>query len=79
MPKNREEKKRTKSIQKSVEEIYEKADVRAKAGQDPFYSDWQATLEVLLLACEKALRPGQLVPMAIDGDKEWERRLLLGQ
>jgi hypothetical protein len=66
------EKKRTKSIQESVEEIYEKADARGKAVQDPFCSDWQATLEVLLLACEKALRHGQLVPMAIDGDREWE-------
>jgi len=56
MPQNRE-KKRTKSIQESVEEIYQKADARAKAGHDPFYSDWQATLEVMLLACEKALRP----------------------
>jgi len=72
MPKNREEKKRTKSIQKSVEEIYEKADARAKAGQDPLCSDWQATLEVMLLACEKALRPGQLVPIGIDEDREWE-------
>ena len=72
MPKKRGEKNNTKSIQKSVEEIYEKADARAKASQDPFYSDWQATLEVMLLACEKALRPGQLVPIGIDGDREWE-------
>ena len=71
MPKN-PEKKRTKSIQKSVEEIYAKADARAKAGQDAFYADWQATLEVVLLACERALRPGKLVPIGIDGEREWE-------
>jgi hypothetical protein len=71
MPQNRE-KKRTKSIQKSVDEIYQKAEAREKAGKDPFYCDWQASLEVLLLACEKALRPGQLVPIAIDGEREWE-------
>jgi len=72
MPESRETKKRTKSIQESAEEIFEKAEAREKAGQDPFYSDWQATLEVMLLACEKALRPGRLVPIAIDGDREWE-------
>ena len=38
MPKDREEKKRTKSIQESVDQIFEKADARAKAGQDPYYS-----------------------------------------
>jgi len=72
MPESRETKKRTKSIQESAEEIFEKAEAREKAGQDPLYAHWQATLEVMLLACEKALRPGQLVPIAIDGDREWE-------
>ncbi|MBP1738689.1 MAG: hypothetical protein H6Q48_982 [Deltaproteobacteria bacterium] len=37
MPQNRKENKPTKSIQKSAEEIYEKADAREKAGQDPFF------------------------------------------
>jgi hypothetical protein len=72
MPQSRKEKKRTKSIQKSVDEIFEKAEAREEAGKDPFYCDWQASLEVMLLACEKALRPGQLVPIATDGDREWE-------
>jgi len=72
MPQSREKKKRTKSIQESVEEIYEKAEAREKAGQDPFYAHWQASLEIVLLACEKSLRPGQLLPMAIDGEREWE-------
>ena len=36
MPQSRETKKRTKSIQESAEEIFEKAEAREKAGQDPF-------------------------------------------
>ena len=63
MPQSREKKKRTKSIQESVEEIFEKAEAREKAGQDPFYAHWQASLEIVLLACEESLRPGQLLPM----------------
>jgi hypothetical protein len=72
MPESRETKKRTKSFQESAEEIFEKAEAWEKAGRDPLYAHWQATLEIVLLACEKALRPGQLVPIAIDGDREWE-------
>ena len=72
MPQSRETKERTKSIQESAEEIFEKAEAREKAGQDPFIAHWQATLEIVLLACEESLRPGQLVPMRIDGEREWE-------
>jgi len=72
MPQSRETKKRTKSIQESAEEIFEKAEAREKAGQDPLYAHWQASLEILLLACEESLRPGRLLPIGIDGEKEWD-------
>jgi hypothetical protein len=36
--------KNKKSIEQSSKEIYHKADVREKAGRDPFNAGWQATL-----------------------------------
>ena len=72
MPESREPKKRTKSIQESVEEIFDKAEAWEKAGQDPLLAHWQASLEILLLACEESLRPGRLLPIGIDGEKEWD-------
>jgi hypothetical protein len=72
MPESREPKKRTKSIQESVEEIFDKAEAWEKAGQDPLLAHWQASLEILLLACEEALRPGRLLPIGVDGEKEWD-------
>ncbi|MGD9162886.1 MAG: hypothetical protein PVG39_31055 [Desulfobacteraceae bacterium] len=63
-----------KSIQKSVEAIYKKAEDREKAGGDHFETVWQATLELMLFMMEKHLfeNPGQLLPMQISGDDEWE-------
>ena len=72
MPESRETKKHTKSFQESAEEIFEKAEAWETAGQDPLLAHWQASLEILLLACEEALRPGRLLPMGIDGEKEWD-------
>lgn len=65
---------RQKSIQKSVKAIYQKAEDRKKAGSDHFETSWQATLELLFLMMEKHLleNPGQLLPMQISGDDEWE-------
>ena len=72
MPESRETKKRTRSIQESAEEIFKKAEAWETAGQDPFLAHWQASLEIVLLACEEALRPGRLLPIGVDGEKEWD-------
>ena len=72
MPENQETKRRTKSIQESVEEVFKKAEAWEKAGQDPFLAHWQASLEMMLLACEESLRLGRLLPIGVDGEKEWD-------
>ena len=63
-----------KSIEKSAREIFDKAEAREKAGKEPFHAGWQAVLETVLLLARKHLieRPGQLLPLQIDGQKEWE-------
>jgi hypothetical protein len=65
---------RRKSIQKSAKAIFRKAEDREKAGGDYFETGWQATLELMLLMMEKQLleNPGQLLPMQISEDDEWE-------
>ena len=68
------DKQRQESIQKSVKAIFKKAEDREKAGGDHFVTGWQATLELMLLMMEKHFleNPGQLLPMQISGDDEWE-------
>jgi len=63
-----------KSIEKSVKVIFKKAEEREKAGGDYFETGWQATLELMLLMMEQQLLevPGQLLPMQISGDDEWD-------
>jgi hypothetical protein len=65
---------RRKSIEKSAKAIFEKAEEREKAGGDYFESGWQATLELMLLIMEQQLleNPGQLLPMQINEDDEWD-------
>jgi len=65
---------RRKSIQRRAEAIFKKAENRQKAGGDYFESGWQATLELILLMMEEQLleSPGQLLPMQISGDDEWD-------
>ena len=65
---------RRKSIQKSAEAIFKKAEDREKAGGDYFETGWQATLELMLLMMEEQLlkNPGQLLPMQISEDDEWD-------
>jgi hypothetical protein len=65
---------RLKSIQESAKAIFKKAEKREKAGGDSFETGWQATLELMLLMMEKQLleSPGQLLPMQISGDDEWD-------
>ena len=67
-------KKRQKTIEKSVKAIFEKAEARRKAGRNSFQVSWQAALETILLLIEKHLvkHPGQLLPMQISGQEEWE-------
>jgi len=67
-------KKRKKSIEKSAKAIFEKAETREKAGRNSFEAGWQAALETMLLLMEKHLlkHPGQLLPMQISGQEEWE-------
>jgi len=63
-----------KSIEKSVEAIFEKARAREKAGGDFLEVGWQSTLEIMLLGMEKHIleQPGRLLPMQISGQEEWE-------
>jgi len=63
-----------KSIQKSAKAVFKKAEEREKAGGDYFESGWQATLELMLLMMEEQVleSPGQLLPMQISGDDEWD-------
>ena len=65
---------RRKSIQRKSEAIFKKAEDREKAGGDYFETGWQATLELMLLLMEEQLieNPGQLLPMQISGDDEWD-------
>jgi hypothetical protein len=62
-----------KSIQKSAEDIFKKAEDREKAGGDYFETGWQATLELMLLMMKEQIveNPGQLLPMQISDDDEW--------
>ena len=68
------DKQRRKSMQKSAKAIFKKAENREKAGGDYFETGWQATLELVLLMMEEQLieNPGQLLPMQISGDDEWD-------
>ena len=74
MPQNKTKRIRRHSIEESAKAIFEKADDREKAGRDSFEVGWQATLEIILLMMEKHLakHPGQLLPMQISGQEEWE-------
>ena len=65
---------RRKSIQRKTEAIFKKAEDREKAGGDYFETGWQATLEFMLLMMEEQFLgdPGQLLPMQISGDDEWD-------
>ena len=60
-------KNRKRSIEQSSKEILHKAEVRERAGRDPFNAGWQATLEIMILMVEKNIfeQPGQLLPMQI--------------
>lgn len=62
------------SFAQKASEIVTRAEVRKGKGSDDFGIDWQACLELLLLMMEKRFvdNPGQLLPMQIDGDKEWD-------
>ena len=68
------DKNRKKSIEQSTKEIFHKAEVRERAGRDPFNAGWQATLEIMILMMEKNIieQPGQLLAMQIEDQKEWE-------
>ena len=65
---------RKKSIEESVQEIFDKADDRKESERDPFVVDWQATLEIKILMMKKHLikNPGQMLPMEIGDEKEWD-------
>jgi len=63
---------RQKSVEESVQEIFDRAEDRKKLGHDDFVIDWQASLEIMILMMEKHLikQPGQMLPMQIDGQDE---------
>jgi len=63
-----------KSMDEAVKNIFDKADARVEAGQEPIDADWQATLELMLLMMHRHLldNPGRLLPAKIDGQDEWD-------
>ena len=63
-----------KSTEKLIEEIFRETGTRQKAGGNSLDVGWQDTLEMMLLTMEKRLRkqPGQLLPMQINNQEEWE-------
>jgi hypothetical protein len=72
--KERINKELLKSMDEAVKSIFDKADARVKAGQEPLDADWQATLELMLLMIHRPLldNPGRLLPTQIDGQDEWD-------
>jgi len=62
------------SFAQKAMEIVTRAEARKGKGSDDFGIDWQACLELLLLMMGTPFvdNPGQLLPMQIDGDEEWE-------
>jgi len=72
--KERINKELLKSMDEAVKSIFDKADARIKAGQEPLDADWQATLELMLLMIHRPLldNPGRLLPTQIDGQDEWD-------
>ena len=62
------------SFAQKAMEIVTRAEARKGKGSDDFGIDWQACLELLLLMMEKPFvdNPGQLLPMQIGGDEEWD-------
>lgn len=65
--------KSKKSIQKSIEQIADRAESRKQAGRDEFQAYWQASLELLLLMAEDHLmkHQGQLEFMRVSNREEW--------
>jgi hypothetical protein len=63
-----------KSMDEAVKNVFDKADARIEAGQEPIDADWQATLELMLLMIHRPLmdNPGRLLPAQIDGQDEWD-------
>ncbi len=61
-------------IEHGVEHIFAKSDARAESGCDPVQADWQATLELYIFMMKKHLlvNQGQLLPMRIDDQEEWD-------
>ena len=59
---------------KKAREIVARAETRKGAASDDFGIDWQACLELMLLMMEQPFldNPGQLLPMQIDGNEEWD-------
>jgi len=72
--KRKMDKKRKKSIDEGIKNIYSKVYARIKSGQDPLLAEWQATLEIYLFMVQEHQfeNPGQLLPMQIDGQDEWD-------
>jgi hypothetical protein len=63
-----------KSMEESVEAILKKADQWESEGKDVLISFWQTILEIMLLVVRDSVseNPGKMVPMEINGQKEWE-------
>ena len=68
--------KKTKidKIENGAAHIFTKSDARVESGCDPVEADWQATLELYIFMMQKPLlaNQGQLLPMRIDEQEEWD-------
>lgn len=60
-------------IEDAVADVFAKADARIESGCVPIMADWQATLELYILMARDHLlsNKGQLVPIQIDDQDEW--------
>jgi hypothetical protein len=69
----RKKRKNKDSIERSIQQITNRAESRKQAGRDEFQAHWQASLEVLLLMAEDHLKEhqGQLEFMRISNREEW--------
>lgn len=60
-------------MQKDLQEIMDRAERRKKAGRNPVEVEFQLNMEIMFLLMKTPVleHPGQLLPMQIDNEEEW--------
>lgn len=68
------EKGQDNQLEKEAQKIFSRLQKREEQGVDSFEATWQSSLEIILLMMQKPLLEnlGQIIPMQIHGQKEWE-------